>query len=384
MKLNIGEIIRKYRRMKDWTQEQFAEKLDVSYQSVSRWENGLTYPDIEFLPTIAELFGISMDELMGLSKSAREERLQQKWDEYKKLADPEEAYGFLKEMRKEFRNEWSIPHAMLELINENRFHLDELQSLTMEILENCTYFDIRWDAVKYYLYTADEKEITPEFLHKYTSYLDRYTLLEKRYLELEDWDNYESHRQTNLVSSLQRIFNERLRKGYHASAENSAWAQKKALEILNLLTDDYSGEIMNTCPDLWFTDKLYLGLRYSAALASSGKQVEALNILEKTIELVENTWKLADGSELTYRCKTLDLVTAKIFTQHDTIDGLVSKSIQSYNKNTKDLFDDEFYLPWNVLEHSDGWEWFDPIRNEERYQNCILRLKKLGYPTIYN
>ena len=384
MKLNIGEIIRKYRRMKDWTQEQFAEMLGVSFQSVSRWENGSTYPDIEFLPTIASLFEISMDELMGFSKEAQEERLQQRWNEYNNITDPEEAYAFLIELRKEFRNEWSIPHAMLELIYENRFHMEELQPITMDILENCKYFDIRWDAVKLYLYTADEKDITPEFLYKYTSYLDRYTLLEKRYLELEDWDNYESQRQTNLVLSLQRIFNERLRKGYHSSAENSAWAQKKSLEILNLLTDDYSGEIMNTEPDLWFSDKIYLGLRYSAALASSGKQEEALNILEKTVELIEITWQLADGSELTYRCKTLDLVTAKIFTKQDTIDGLVSKSIQSYNKNTKDLFDDEFYLPWYVLEHSDGWEWFDPIRNEERYQNCILRLKKLAYPTIYN
>ncbi len=384
MKLNIGETIRKYRRLKDWTQEQLAEKLGVSYQSVSRWENGSTYPDIEFLPTIALLFDVSMDELMGFSESAREERLQQRWKEYDSITDPEEAYVFLREMRNDFRNEWSIPHAMLELINENRFHMDDLQPLTMEILENCTYFDIRWDAVKLYLYTADEKDITPEFLHKHTSYIDRYTLLEKRYLQLEDWGKYESQRQSNLVLNLQRIFYERLRKGYHSSAENSAWAQKKALEMLNLLADDYSGEIMNINPDLWFIDKIWFGLRYSAALASSGKQKEALEILEKTVELAENTWGCADGTELTYNCATLDLVTAKIFTKRDEIDGLVTKLVQLYNKNTKDLFDHEWYLPWYVLEQSDGWEWFDPIRNEERYKNCILRLKKLAYPSIYN
>mgnify|MGYP005783606505 FL=1 len=63
MKLTIGENIRNYRRKQDLTQEEFAECLGVSYQSVSRWENGTTYPDIELLPAISKLFGITVDEL---------------------------------------------------------------------------------------------------------------------------------------------------------------------------------------------------------------------------------------------------------------------------------------------------------------------------------
>lgn len=63
MKLSIGENIRNYRRKQDLTQEEFAECLGVSYQSVSRWENGTTYPDIELLPAISKLFGITVDEL---------------------------------------------------------------------------------------------------------------------------------------------------------------------------------------------------------------------------------------------------------------------------------------------------------------------------------
>lgn len=63
MKLTIGENIRNYRRKQDLTQEEFAECLGVSYQSVSRWENGTTYPDIELLPAISKLLGITVDEL---------------------------------------------------------------------------------------------------------------------------------------------------------------------------------------------------------------------------------------------------------------------------------------------------------------------------------
>ena len=57
MKLNIGENLRRLRRAADMTQEQLADKLGVAYQSVSRWENGTTYPDMEFLPVLAGIFG---------------------------------------------------------------------------------------------------------------------------------------------------------------------------------------------------------------------------------------------------------------------------------------------------------------------------------------
>ena len=65
MKLNLGENIRKYRKRIDWTQEQLADRLGVSYQSVSRWESGNGYPDMEHLPTMARLFSVTMDDLIG-------------------------------------------------------------------------------------------------------------------------------------------------------------------------------------------------------------------------------------------------------------------------------------------------------------------------------
>ena len=65
MKLNIGENLRRLRREQNMTQETLAEKLGTSFQSVSRWENGTTYPDIEFLPAIARIFGTTVDNLIG-------------------------------------------------------------------------------------------------------------------------------------------------------------------------------------------------------------------------------------------------------------------------------------------------------------------------------
>lgn len=61
----IGNKIRLLRKSKNVTQAQLAEALSVSAQSVSKWENHLSTPDISVLPAIARYFGITMDELFN-------------------------------------------------------------------------------------------------------------------------------------------------------------------------------------------------------------------------------------------------------------------------------------------------------------------------------
>lgn len=68
MTLYIGENLKKQRKLKNLTQEQLADILGVSFQSISKWERGEVYPDIELLPTIAEYFSITTDELMGMKE----------------------------------------------------------------------------------------------------------------------------------------------------------------------------------------------------------------------------------------------------------------------------------------------------------------------------
>lgn len=77
MKLNIGETIKKLRKEREITQEEFAEVLGVSCQSVSRWENNSCYPDIELIPTIAAFFDISTDKLMGVDDATEKKAVDQ-------------------------------------------------------------------------------------------------------------------------------------------------------------------------------------------------------------------------------------------------------------------------------------------------------------------
>lgn len=59
----FSENLRRLRQSKDYTQEQAAERLGVSPQSVSRWECGNTLPDVLLLPAIAELYCVTVDDL---------------------------------------------------------------------------------------------------------------------------------------------------------------------------------------------------------------------------------------------------------------------------------------------------------------------------------
>lgn len=61
----MGERIRTHRKRLGLTQEQLAERLGVSAQAVSKWENNLSCPDISILPELAKVFGISVDQLLG-------------------------------------------------------------------------------------------------------------------------------------------------------------------------------------------------------------------------------------------------------------------------------------------------------------------------------
>lgn len=69
MQLPIGSTIKHLRKEREITQEEFAEILGVSCQSVSRWENNSCYPDMELLPAIASYFDITIDTLLGYDRS---------------------------------------------------------------------------------------------------------------------------------------------------------------------------------------------------------------------------------------------------------------------------------------------------------------------------
>ena len=78
--MELGKKIKQLRFKAGLTQEQLGEKLGVGAQSVSKWENAVAMPDISALPLLAEVFGVSIDDLFDLTSEQRLNRIENRMD----------------------------------------------------------------------------------------------------------------------------------------------------------------------------------------------------------------------------------------------------------------------------------------------------------------
>lgn len=69
---SIGRKIAELRLQKDLTQMELADLLNISFQAVSNWERGISMPDISKLPELGEIFGVSIDEVLGKTSALLE------------------------------------------------------------------------------------------------------------------------------------------------------------------------------------------------------------------------------------------------------------------------------------------------------------------------
>ena len=99
----IGEHIKEYRKANNVSQREMAEMLFVSDKTISRWELGKGLPDIELLPKIAEILGISIDKLVGSENMSAEDGEKSAIELYKEELERREAQLLEKEKAAEAR-----------------------------------------------------------------------------------------------------------------------------------------------------------------------------------------------------------------------------------------------------------------------------------------
>ena len=116
MRLMIGENIKRLRREKDITQEQLAEVLGVSYQSVSRWENDACYPDMELLPTMARFFDTTVDKLLGVNERLEREKVAEYLNQFQNCISCGDVDGCIRTARagvSEFPNNYELLNKLM-------------------------------------------------------------------------------------------------------------------------------------------------------------------------------------------------------------------------------------------------------------------------------
>ena len=119
MNINIGENIKNLRKRRNITQEELAEHLGISFQSVSKWERGDGYPDITMLPDLADFFNISIDELIGADGDPGGGYFSDSYvqaHEYQLNGDYNKAIELLREVLKKYPNHYDLTSKLSSLL----------------------------------------------------------------------------------------------------------------------------------------------------------------------------------------------------------------------------------------------------------------------------
>lgn len=85
-KQTFGSMIAVLRKEKGMTQLELAEKMGVTDKAVSKWERDLSFPDVSSIPKLAEIFGVSVDELMQVESGRKENTIGKKVRDFVLLA----------------------------------------------------------------------------------------------------------------------------------------------------------------------------------------------------------------------------------------------------------------------------------------------------------
>lgn len=111
--MTIGERIKELRKKNNLTQEKLADYLCVSYQAISKWENGLSNPDLSLIAPLTKLLHVSADELLGLTQEVMDERkayFDSEYFEFWKKEDHEADYLIAKQAVEEYPGEFKYWH----------------------------------------------------------------------------------------------------------------------------------------------------------------------------------------------------------------------------------------------------------------------------------
>ena len=243
MTIKIGEKIRSLRKQKNISQDVLAQYLGVSFQAISKWENGDNLPDVVMIPAIASFFDVSTDELFDFNRLETERKVQQLcWDiaEWRN-ARPEEAEKAYRDLLKQYPGNEIILSNLLYVLQTLNKH-NELIGLCKTVIESTTDDGLRYDAARIlaetykaigeYALCKQTIDLIPEFFFSHRE--EKALLLEGKDMFRPAWQQKEQSLDTFLWMCL------RLADYYEetGAVEKAGQQLNQARDVLLLLTED--------------------------------------------------------------------------------------------------------------------------------------------------
>lgn len=372
MELKISEKIKEYRRVFGITQEKFAQDIGISSQAVSKWERGDGYPDITLLPSIANYFGITIDELMGNDKNVSES-IQKRFFEETDRLNVKDRLEVCEKYYKQYPENNVIAYDFAQNIymycSKNReaisSYLPTLRKICEHLIANGADWYKRYCIKEMYV-LCDESE-KEYWAHKNNDY---HFLFGSEWEEERCWIHGEREKSRD-ICALNRTAAMYAALSHNTRYTASSARYEKAMASRLRLMESFGG---GSVPQGWMGLYIWTKLCRAASLFDLGRKEEGYSEVEACIELEKERRAIPKGTPLYFGDEGL---FAKTYAKKGEI-KIYSNENLCINRYVNTFFArltgiDIYY----ALTVPKGWEWFNSVREEERFLVLVKKAKEL-------
>ena len=342
----IGQKIKELRRKNNMTQERLAELLSISSQAVSRWETDAAMPDISLLIPIANLFGVTTDELLGRESGKKAEievykeksrSLANKGDVSKELALWREA---VQKYPGDFECLYKLASTLLTTLysggNEETLESNAKEAVEIceRIMRDCNVSEIRNSTLQNLVYLYSTKDYSVANEEKAVEYASmapsfwccRESLLEKAYFTEESKGKCYEQEHRNILNFLDDVC---MRISYHKyeNPQDRLFACETALKLWETVIYD-SNYLFYHCR----IEKIYEIVALSNA--ELGNAEAAIDALEKALYHAGKFDSIPEG-ELKYTSLFVNFATEEAKTYSKNFVGTNTQYLKRFINHKK-------------------------------------------------
>ena len=363
MNLNLEENIKHLRKNKELTQDKLAETLGVTGQTVSRWELGICYPDLELLPAIANFFGVTIDMLLSNDTSAKEKDLEAFYEKLNTIPFTERAervefvQGYCRKYPDNDEYAFSLLCEMKDQVlvqkETTKTYMPQILKTAQRLLET----KYRYETIEMMAVVCGDTELYNWLDMCPKNLFGKRDCLISRAKNRSD--GYEIYIQNGLgmIEAFLRLLDSRFPDSM--SAKNKISYQRS---IMNIISSFGNGDKI---PDGWKLVYAYKQFVLAACLFKEKKMEEGWEQFDSALEKCKYVHSLAD--------KWLDmggLLFSNLKVSRNWHYAMDEKGRKHRLFRTCNIADYTMYWIWNLLRNP-KWAGFNAVRETDKYRAAI-------------
>ncbi len=360
MSETMGQIIRRLRKERNLTQEELAEQLNITYQAVSRWENGTGMPDISQVVPLARVFGVSTDVLFGIYDTDAVADKESILDEYDRIGEPLEGYAFMMKVLEQYPGDTDFLRQALcrgstviccKLADDSQSVIAECERIARILINNSNDYDSIatahecladiYNSMGQYDHAKEHTDKLPDSIMMRSKGIRNYNMEIGNIKEAMSWD----------TSMLLRLLNHEFTYGILELGRNYYWEGqydnaetcfKALLDMIRALFGEYPAYLAFLDEPVIWLARTYL---------KQNQPEKALDMLEMLPVFAEQQKQIVIGEEIS---------------DHPLIKPAECRYMSLYDKDA---------LRRDCLDSLKN-DAFDPIREDVRFMEILRKLEK--------